>query len=57
LSRQCLSWRIADISTLKKETRRWNDDRDREGQPVNWRFTTDDARIKLKSLYPSFQIG
>lgn len=57
LSRQCLDRRIPDIAILKKEAQQWMEDRDREGKPVNWRFTTADARIKLKSLYPSFQRG
>jgi hypothetical protein len=57
LSRQCLARRIADAATLKKETQRWNEERNMEGAPVDWRFTTADARIKLRGLYLSFQRG
>lgn len=54
LSRQCLDRRIADIETLKQEVQAHQARRDALGSKVNWRFTTQDARIKLKRLYPSF---
>lgn len=54
LSRQCLDRRIPDEATLKWEVTAWQTWRDRTGGRVDWRFTTDDARIKLKRLYPSF---
>ena len=53
LSRQCLSRRIPDQQTLKREVRAWQDRRNEQGATVQWRFTTQDARIKLKRLYPS----
>ncbi len=53
LSRQCLDRRIPDIETLKRESTKWNKDRNNKAQPVDWQFTTEDARIKLKSLYPT----
>jgi hypothetical protein len=53
LSRQCLDHRIADIDTLKQEVQAHQVRRDTLGTKVNWRFTTADARIKLKRLYPS----
>ena len=53
LSRGCLSKRIADQETLKKEIRAWQDRRNEQRADISWRFTTDDARIKLKKLYPS----
>ena len=53
LSRQCLSRRIADQETLKHEIQTWQSRRNERGATVNWQFTTDDARIKLKKLYPS----
>lgn len=53
LSRQCLDRRIPDQDSLKREIKAWQDKRNREGVCVNWRFTTQDARVKLKSLYPS----
>ncbi len=52
LSRQCLDRRIPDLPTLHAEVTAWQDRRDRQGGTVDWRFTTDDARIKLKRLYP-----
>lgn len=53
LSRQCLDQRIADIDTLRQEVQAHQAHRDALGTKVNWRFTTEDARIKLKRLYPS----
>ena len=53
LRRQCLSRRIPDQETLKREVQAWQDRRNQQRATVNWRFTTQDARIKLKRLYPS----
>ena len=53
LSRQCLSRRIPDQQTLKREVKAWQNRRNQQRATVQWRFTTDDARIKLKRLYPS----
>ncbi len=53
LSRQCLRRRIADQKTLCKEIAAWQKQRNYDAIRVNWRFTTEDARVKLKSLYPS----
>ena len=53
LSRQCLCRRIADQATLKHEIQRWQTERNKKTASVNWRFTTDEARIKLSKLYPS----
>src|SRR5262249_7484751 len=53
LSRQCLDRRIPDVETLKQEVQAHQTTRDALGRKVNWRFTTEDARIKLKRLYPS----
>ena len=55
LSRQCLDRRLAERHVLKREIDAWQKQRNKETVHVNWRFTTDDARIKLKSLYPSIQ--
>ena len=52
LSRQCLDGRIPDQKTLKREVRAWQKKRNEHPSPMNWRFTTEDARIKLKRLYP-----
>ncbi len=55
LARQCLDRRIPDQETLCREVDAWQDQRNRDMARVDWRFTTDDARIKLKSLYPAIQ--
>ncbi len=54
LSRQCLDRRIPDEPTLTRELRAWNTARNREAAKVTWQFTTADARIKLRHLYPRF---
>jgi hypothetical protein len=55
LSRQCLDRRVPDFATLAAEVAAWEDQRNAAGGAVDWRFTTEDARIKLKRLYPSLQ--
>jgi len=55
LGRQCLSRRIDNVDELRREANAWEAARDAAGTNVNWRFTTDDARIKLKRLYPSIE--
>ena len=55
--RQCLDRRIPDRDFLRNEVKAWQNCRNREAVAVDWRFTTDDARIKLKALYPSIQRG
>ena len=55
LNRQCLNRRIPDQDTLKLEIAAWEQERNQQSRSVNWRFTTADARIKLKRLYPSIQ--
>ncbi len=55
MARQCLNRRIADQQTLKDEIKAWNKVRNDKAIRVDWRFTTADARIKLKSLYPSVE--
>jgi hypothetical protein len=54
LSGQCLDRRIADQQVLEHEVRAWNERRNKNNTKADWRFTTADARIKLKSLYPVF---
>lgn len=54
MTRQCLSRRIEDIDTLRKELSSWEAERNTSASKVNWQFKTSDARIKLCSLYPSF---
>jgi hypothetical protein len=53
LVRQCLKRRLPDIETLGREATAWCADRNRLGASVDWRFRTEDARMKLRSLYPS----
>lgn len=55
LSRQCLDRRVPDRATLAAEVAAWQDARNAAGGRVDWRFTTADARIKLKRLYPSIE--
>lgn len=52
MTRQCLSRRIEDISSLRRELSAWECERNRNQATVNWQFKTKDARIKLVSLYP-----
>lgn len=52
LNSQCLNRRIPTIDMLRREVCAWQRQRNQRGAPVNWRFTTDDARIKLTRLYP-----
>ena len=53
LGRQCLSQRIDNIADLRRQVNAWEKDRDETEVKVNWQFTTTDARIRLKKLYPS----
>jgi hypothetical protein len=54
LVRQCLKdRRIPDVEALGRETKAWEAERNRLGSSVRWRFTTEEARIKLRSLYPA----
>ena len=55
LARQCLDRRIPGQDVLKHETGAWQGQRNGDTVRADWRFTTEDARIKLKSLYPSIQ--
>jgi DDE superfamily endonuclease len=55
LSGQCLDQRISDLLCLEREVAAWEADRNAAEATVNWRFTTADARIKLKRLYPSIE--
>lgn len=55
LARQCLDRRIADEEALQREILAWEERRNTQLRTIDWQFTTDDARIELKRLYPSFQ--
>ncbi len=52
LKRQCLSGRIDCIEKMRVQVAAWNNDRNNRQTTVDWQFKTDDARIKLKRLYP-----
>jgi hypothetical protein len=53
LSSQCLDRRIPDQQVLKEEVGAWEADRNTKHAKANWQFTTADARVKLKRLYPA----
>ena len=53
LSRQCLDRRIANRSALTREVNAWLRRRNKYNAKADWHFTSEDARIKLKSLYPA----
>lgn len=55
LSRQCLDRRLPDRDSLTREVAAWEDARNTAESKVIWQFTTEDARIKLKTLYPTIQ--
>jgi hypothetical protein len=55
LGRQCLDRRVPDFETLEAQAVAWRQRRDETGGKIDWRFSTEDARIKLKRLYPSLQ--
>ena len=52
LRRQCLRKRVADIETVRRKLLAWETERNQRQTGVDWHFTTADARIKLKRLYP-----
>ena len=54
LSKQCIDRRIPNIDKLNQEITTWEESYNENLNPVDWQFTTDDARIKLKRLYPLF---
>ena len=54
LANQCLNRRIPDKSTLIEEVAAWQDNRNKHHIKADWQFKTDDARVKLKRLYPQF---
>lgn len=56
LSKQCFGRRISKVDILKKEVRSWVKLRNQKQKGVDWQFTTKNARIKLKSLYPQVQM-
>jgi hypothetical protein len=57
LARQCLDRRIPDQDALRRETAAWTARRNTAKATIEWRFTTADARVKLKKLYPTLTIS
>lgn len=57
LHRQCLQARIPDRPTLTEKVGAWEERRNAAKSTVHWRFTTEDARIKLHKLYPSIDVS
>ena len=55
LTGQCLNRRISDIKTIQSEVKAWVNARNNKNSKVNWRFTSENARIKLKRLYPTLE--
>ena len=55
LTRQCLDRRTPNIETLRRETKAWEHGRNNQQKGVDWRFTTENARTKLKRLYPQIE--
>ena len=53
--RQCFCQMIGDAATLTGQVAAWESDRNKQQKGVDWQFTTADARIKLKRLYPKIQ--
>jgi hypothetical protein len=57
LTKQCLDRRIPDAATLRSDTAAWEQERNTKQKGVDWRFTTENARIKLNRLYPQVQMS
>ncbi len=55
LSRQCLNRRIRDLATMKSEIEVWESQRNAVEGKMDWQFTTEDAQVKLKKLYPTIK--
>ena len=53
LAKQCLNRRLSDRETMNRECQAWANSRNKEVRKANWQFTTKDARVKLRKLYPS----
>jgi hypothetical protein len=52
---QCLAGRIPDLEKIKAQAQAWQESRNTKNAKVNWQFKTEDARIKLKKLYPTLK--
>jgi len=56
LNGQCLNRHIASLGKIKEEVEAWQNNRNNKNRKIVWQFTTKDARIKLKKLYPSIYV-
>jgi len=56
LQRQCLKQRLADRTAMEREVAAWALRRNEQIKRIDWQFTTADARIKLRRLYPAFEV-
>jgi hypothetical protein len=54
LSRQCLDRRVDNLALLIHETKKWEATRNSNQKPVDWQFTSENAKIQLKRFYPRF---
>jgi len=50
---QCLNRRIDNMATIRHKVKAWQQSRNTKKAKINWQFRTDDARVKLKRLYPT----
>lgn len=55
IQNQCLNRRIEDIETVRREVKAWEKHRNNRNAKINWQFSSKDARVKLKSLYPTIE--
>jgi hypothetical protein len=55
-TKQCLDRRIPDRATLQREAKAWYRKRNAHQKTVDWHFKTEEARVKLKRLYPQIQM-
>jgi len=53
LNGQCLNKHISTMTEIKEQVKAWESNRNNKNAKINWQFTTKDARVKLKKLYPS----
>jgi len=56
-TRQCWDRRMPSAAVLRQEANQWEQERNRRQMSVDWQFATEDARIKLKRLYPQFRLS
>lgn len=57
LAKQCLREHVTSVDELQKQVQAWAEQRNNAKNTVGWRFTTADARVRLKKLYPSILPG